>query len=225
VHMKEEISIIVAWVLLIYTVLSPVIAVCDANNNCQQGIPGNRTLYLDNNSMGYIVGANCGMSVYDSNWTLMIDNGNMTELGNGFYSYTLSGANLANIGEYTVHYDCDKDAVHYYAVGTFDVVIDTPSNLFNYWNTTLFTDLQTKVNATWYNAITPISDLILNIFSYLDENLNVQFNQTVITNMANQTAQQVWNTTVTGPKEVEITPDCRNIPTWDPVTRRYVPIC
>lgn len=265
IAMKEEIIIVFAFTALVYIILCPGIAVCNAANQCEGGVPGELSLLLVNASTGYFVeGGTCNALVYDSGWNDVTVNGTLVEQGFGIYKYALTGSEVSDLGKHMIEYECAAGSDIVYAGAEYDVVtklttnsttdieskvniLNTTSNsieakvdslnstlssvnstyfsdwntMFNYWNITTLPDLTSKVNITWYNVVTPASNMIVNVLNYLDGKLTTTLSELTMRTIS----QNTWNTTITGPKSVEITPGCRNIPAFNVTSGRWGTSC
>lgn len=202
------------WLTLL---LLPTLAVCDENMFCEFNKTGNVTLFLSNNTQ-YIESADCNIHILSPSTEWITENENMNEISKGIYYYELQEKETNVTGKYTIVYNCSVSSNNYQSAGDYEIIQDlhtdsldninstitelnvtisdeyfpTWNNTFMYWNNTLYPQWNSWLNETWYNIITPASDLILNMFDYFDGKLTTTINQDDVENIA----QTTWNDTV-----------------------------
>lgn len=189
--------------LILPLILISVLAVCDVNNQCEADISSNLTLFVRNRTdQSPLTGADCFIDIWNPNRTKITDDGSLVEETEGKYYYTLSGGEVTIQGVHEILYRCNKSSYTSYEPSEYEIVTATSHEYYSYWNNTLFTDWDSKINATWYNIVTPASQLMQNILDYLDGQLTTVLNDTDKEDIA----QKTWNDTIVPDRKAEEDP-------------------
>jgi len=189
------------YLLLIFLLLllSNSLSTCDVNNQCEQNINENLTLFVYNRTdNSLLTGADCYIDIWYPNRTIITNDGLVTEESNGKYYYTISGNETSTQGVHTILWNCTKNSYNSYVSDTYEIVLGLQQDYIYEWNNTYFNNWDTWINATYYNIITPSSTLMQNILSYLDGVLTTTLSE--LTQI--QIAQNTWNTTIVEDREV-----------------------
>ncbi|MBW2991915.1 hypothetical protein KY345_01720 [Candidatus Woesearchaeota archaeon] len=182
---------IIQWSIALIVLVSLIYAL-----EIKSGTSEDITLFLKNTSSGApIENANCTLDVWDPANSKILNDGNMTELGEGFYYYS-TNSSWTTLGDYRVMARCAIGANSYYSamsfeiVGTtidewFEIINSTTNQTLNYLQNTVYPavdDAESKLDEVLTNT-SNIWEKITEIHDNVTTNYNeIIKSQTLITN-------------------------------------------
>lgn len=172
--------------------LTSALGTCDVNNFCRINENENITYKVWNETgRSYLTTFDSYIDIFKGS-VQIIDNATLTLAGDTAY-FTLSGNTTDTEGIYIYYITSFYGDSSSHESGTYEITDHLNKDYFEYWNETLFIAWDSMLDTVYDNIITPASDLVFNIYSYLDGRLET----TVSSEDKLEIAQNTWNDTVT----------------------------
>jgi hypothetical protein len=162
----------------------------------KSGTSEDLTIFLRNSTSGAPAeGADCVLDIWNPNSVKIVDDGAMTELGEGFYYYsTLTGVNWSVVGNYRVMAKCTYGSQTYYSAMMYSVVQTTVTEWFEEINQTTH-DAYDYLQNTLYPAVdtaeASLADLLDNQSDIWNKLIEIQGNVTASYNEIINTQTQL----------------------------------